>query len=167
LFRTLLRQKYSRRSIVIFRFRFSMEDYFILHRHWGRRLKSQLSGGCSRCMWSLILTGLHRENKKTLEYILTPYYKKKTATLKTQVRIYSSDLETLPNIEKVLGSAPIFNKETGWFNCKLSTEPEEITLSLTYFLLAFHFSALEVMVWIANYFNISLKTYVLHYCHVY
>jgi hypothetical protein len=30
-----------------------------------------------------------------LEYILTPYYKKKTATLKTQVRIYSSDLETL------------------------------------------------------------------------
>jgi uncharacterized membrane protein len=44
----------------------------------------------------------------------TPYYKKKAATLKTQVvRIYSSDLETLPNIEKVLGSTPIFNKETG------------------------------------------------------
>jgi hypothetical protein len=33
----------------------------------------------------------------------------------------------------------------------LSTEPEENILSLTYFLLAFHFSALEVMVWIANY----------------
>jgi hypothetical protein len=43
----------------------------------------------------------------------TPYYKKKAATLKTQVvRIYSSDLETLPNTGKVLGSTPIFNKET-------------------------------------------------------
>jgi hypothetical protein len=59
------------------------------------------------------ISGLHRENKKTLEYIFTPYYKKKVAILKTQVRIYSSDLETLPNIDEVLGSTPVFSKETG------------------------------------------------------
>jgi hypothetical protein len=48
----------------------------------------------------------------------------------------------------------------------LSTEPEEIILSLTHFLLAFHFSAVEVTVWIANFLNISLKTYLLHFCHM-